>query len=186
MLSKAVKLCGKLRWWEYALYYPPVSWVYFPVRRICRKLSRSWAYARVGWSNYDFDSGYVFELLIFKLKRLRRALLDEGHTVHDKATVQSLKLVTRLLIRLRDDDYSYFYGRHNAKWNPAKLGMSFEPIPDSKLLNMVTFRDSLPEDQKQQEEIEVRQAFAADEAMRDRDARWCFNIMAKYYPYWWD
>lgn len=186
MLSKAVKMGDKLQWWEYVLYYPPVSWAYFPVRRIYRKLARSWAYARFGWSNYDFDSGYVFDLLVFKLERLQRAMLDDGHTVHDKATVQSLRLVTRLLKRLNDNGYSYFYDRHNAKWNPTKIGMSFEPIPNSKLLSMVTFRDALPEDQKQQEEEEVRQAFAADDAMRDRDARWCFNIMAKYYPHWWD
>lgn len=184
-VSKQVKFSDSA-WFVDILHRRPICWVYGPLRQFWRKLARSVAYARIGWNNYDFDSGYVLQLLLFKLERLQNYLLTQGHTVQDKTTLQSLRLAIKLLNRLTNDNYSYFYDRHNAKWNPTNIPMRFEKIENTELSEMVTFRHSLPAEVQAQESDELRAAFDADDALKTRDSRWCFNIIAKYYAHWWD
>ena len=150
-------------------------------------LKRSWAYAKFGWGNYDFDAAYALQLLSFKLKRLERVLKENANTVQDPKHMQALRLVIRLLDKLVEDDYRYFYETHNKKWfGVERPEIRFEKIDGSDLSTMLSARDDLPEDQQENESAEVRQAFAADDAIKARDKRWAFSILAKYYEYWWD
>jgi len=185
LISKPVKFKDP-GWAAAILHRPPISWVYWPLRQFYKKTARSFAYAKIGWDNYDFDAGYMLTLLLFKLKRLQDFLLYKGNAVQDKDTLQSLRLAIRLLKRLTNDRYSYFYDRHNAKWNPTGIKMTFKELPDSDLLEMVSYRHQLPAEEQEREGAELRQAFELDDAMRERDARWCFSILAKYYRHWWD
>jgi hypothetical protein len=188
VMSKPVNLDETQEsWFEKFLHNTPViSTVYWRLRQFYRKVARSWAFARLGWNNYDFDSAYALDVLAFKLARVQQHLLHEGHTVQDETTQKSLRLVIRLLQRLRADKYSYFYDRHNKKWNPTGIEMTFEELPDSELLEMVTYRHQLPAEEQEREGAELRRAFELDDAMQERDARWCFSILAKYYRHWWD
>lgn len=166
---------------------------YTGTERICQKLRvlserlrRCWAYARFAWNNYDFDSAYALELLRFKLLRVQHAIAT-GFSRQDKESAQSLKLAIRLLKRLTDDNYSYFYEQHNLKWHGEKHpGVTFEKEDKSGLSTMVTARDKLPEDQQETANDELRAAFDADDKMKARDRRWLFSILDKYYEYWWD
>lgn len=187
-ISKPVNLeeRSRSRFEEFLLDTPIISTVYWRLRQFYRKVARSWAFAKLGWNNYDFDSAYALDVLAFKLARIQHQLMNEGHTVQDETTQKSLRLVIRLLQRLRADKYSYFYDRHNKKWNPTGIETTFEKLPDSELLEMVSYRHHLPADQQEREGAELRRAFELDDAMQARDAKWCFNIMAKYYRHWWD
>lgn len=159
--------------------------VYSKIYNFFCRLKRSWAYAKFGWSNYDFDGAYALAALNFKLKRVQR-VLTSSHLVQDKTTLQSLRLVIRLLDRLVEDDYSYFLDRHNIKWHATKYPeCGFEDTEDG-LCRMVFPGENLPIDQQEQEREEHVAAWDADETARNRDKRWAFSILEKYYSHWWD
>lgn len=161
--------------------------VYGKIYNFCCRLKRSCEYAKFGWHNYDFDAGYALQVLSFKLKRLQR-VLTTGHLVQDKETLKSLQLTIRLLDKLIADDYRYFTGRHNLKWHGTEHpDVDFEDVDDGQGYSRMVFAsDKLPAEQQPQEREERYAALVADEALKARDKRWAFSIIAKYYEYWWD
>lgn len=162
------------------LEYLREKWTIFSQR-----VARSWAYARFGWNNYDFDSSYALELLRFKLLRLQRAL-SVGYSRQEKESTQSLRLAIRLLKRLTDDNYRYFYEQHNLKWHGEKHPeFSFEKT-SAGFSRMVSPREQLPEDQQEKASADLSAAFDADDKIKARDRRWLFSILDKYYEQWWD
>lgn len=173
--------------WCKIWYWIEATRVYSACYNFCSRLRRSLAYARFGWSNYDFDSSYALKLLSFKLKRLQH-VLTTGHLIQDKETTQSLRLTIRLLDKLHADDYSYFINRHNVKWYGTRYPeCGFEDLNDgSDCSRMVFPSEHLPEDKQEKERAEHIAAWDADDALKTRDRRWAFSIIAKYYPYWWD
>ncbi|NDD52330.1 hypothetical protein EBZ39_00360 [bacterium] len=168
----------------YAIEHTKIGW-WVTVR--LEWLRRSWAYAKFGWCNYDFDAAYALALLSFKLKRVERVLKEDAHTVQEPKHMQALRLVIRLLDKLVEDDYRYFYETHNKKWfGCERPEIRFEQIEGSDLSQMLSASDDLPADQQEQASEEARAAFDADDAIKARDKRWAFSILAKYYEYWWD
>lgn len=170
-----------LDWWE-------STWLGYRLYVLRERVSRSWAFAVYAWENYDFDAAYALQLLSFKLKRVQHVLLTKAHTVQEPKHLQALKLTIRLIDKLSADEYQYSYVRHNKKWfGVAHPPFSFEkcddPVGGSRLISA---RDHLPEEQRQQENAEAVAAFAADDAAKARDKRWAFEIFAKYYENWWD
>jgi len=161
--------------------------IYSKCYAFCSKLRRSWAYARFGWDNYDFDGAYALRALSFKLKRLQRLLLD-GHVIQDEASLKSLRLAIRLLDRLVEDDYNYFLHCHNLKWYDTEYPPhGFEKVNDGRGCSRMVFpSESLPENKQAQEHEEHVAAWAADEKLKNRDKRWVFSIIEKYYEHWWD
>lgn len=168
-------------------YWIEATRVYSVVYGFVCQLRRSWAYAKFGWGNYDFDGSFALDLLSFKLKRLQRVLVS-GHLEQDKTTLQSLRLAIRLLDKLSKDRYDYFIDRHNLKWyNTKSPEFGFEDTADdADCCRMVFPSEALPEDQQAQENDEHRAAWHNDEALKARDKRWAFSIIEKYYEHWWD
>src|SRR5208282_968600 len=58
-------------------------------RRTKERIGRSYSYARFGWLNYDFDMACAWDLLEFKLKRLRVALKN-GHAIQEPEDMRAL------------------------------------------------------------------------------------------------
>ena len=67
--------------------------VYYPLEsfytRTKERIFRSYDYARFGWLNYDFDMSCAWDLLEFKLKRLRKCL-QNGHAIQEPADMAAL------------------------------------------------------------------------------------------------
>lgn len=167
-------------WWE-------GTWLGWRLVILSERLRRSWAYARFGWSNYDFDAGYALALLSFKLKRVQDTLINRSGTVQDPKELQALRLVIRLLDRLVEDNYSYFYERHNQKWyGKPHPEIEFEKIEGFAGSRMISGFDRLPPDQQELAGDEIRVAFATDDAIKSRDKRWAFSILSQHYESWWD
>ena len=65
---------------------------------------RMWAYTPVLWRDRDWDFVFIYRLLAFKLKRVERALVN-GCAIHEKESLQSLRLCIVLADRLSSYDY---------------------------------------------------------------------------------
>lgn len=156
---------------------------FWPIVRIYRKIARSFAFAKLGWNNYDWDHAYLLEVMIFKMKRLQHGCFVDGHHIPEKLPQQSLKLCIKLGEKLLKDDYFYFSGLHNQKWGELEF---IEKTDETgrKYTGMARTR-VLPE-QEEQERAEAMEAYRKDDSIKARDVRWFYGIMGKYQESWWD
>lgn len=154
------------------------------IRGFLKNLKRAWDFAVIGWSNYDFDYGYLFKLMHFKLKRMENAILN-GHAEPDKKTNQSIRICIKLLNKLAFKDYQHFTELHYTKWGQPEFIFS---ETDSRLLSQfeIKHKNIITEQDKEQERQEFLEAYKKDEEQERRDVRLLFSIMEKYHKRWWD
>lgn len=162
------------------------------------RLARSIAFFKLGWLNYDFDSHYIHELILFKLKRLYHCFVKYGHHSTDcpnyKPKMKSLSLVIKLLERYcSDNSYDYYskpIDRHDKKW--GKLNSKSIPYQQDedgyiRSYSYITYRDNvLTSEDKEQEKKEFLEAYHRTEERQERDVRLALSIIAKYHRHWWD
>lgn len=177
MNIKPVNLDIKTTWKDRLIEF------FWPVVRIWRKLSRSFAFARLGWNNYDWDHAYLLQLMIFKMKRMQKACFEEGHHIPEKLPQQSLKLCIKLGEKLLKDDYFYHSGLHNAKWGELEF---IEKTDETGRKYTGMGRPRVLPEQEEQERAEAMEAYRKDDSVKARDTRWFYGIMAKYQESWWD
>jgi hypothetical protein len=177
----------KATWWRRICNLP----VMHSIVKFCRKLHRAGAYAKFGWSTHEWDHHEFIRLLNFKCKRMLTEFTENNFgTDPSGLREKSLKVCLRILKRLLSEDelhssYMAAYNAHTRKYGLAET--EFIPCEDNpNLSTMETTWSAVPEDQQEEAHDSLRAAFAADAAIRDRDAKWLFNIINKYYTYWWD
>lgn len=89
------------------------------------KVSRSLAFARLGWENFDFDKAYLFEVMVFKLERMHKCM-QNGHVVQSESTMTSLREAIEICKRAENGHYeSVYFDKHDKKW--GELRMDTEP-----------------------------------------------------------
>lgn len=177
MNIKSVNLEIKTTWKDRLIQF------FWPVVRIWRKLSRSFAFARLGWNNYDWDHAYLLQLMIFKMKRMQKACFEEGHHIPEKLPQQSLRLCIKLGEKLLKDDYFYHSGLHNVKWGELEF---VEKTDETGRKYTGMGRSGVTPEQEEQERAEAMEAYRKDDSVKARDTRWFYGIMAKYQESWWD
>lgn len=157
------------------------------LKKFWQRLRRSWDYAKFGWSNYEFDYSYLLATIRFKLERMQ-AFLNGPHTIahHDRKTIQSLRLATRLVKKLESDDYSFFLDQHRARWQHVKTSVDVEPNEAERKAGIGLITKFIDTPKTAEERKEFSRAVEEDEKIRNRDARWCFEIIAKHHTSWWD
>lgn len=153
------------------------------MKQFLKNLKRAWDYAVIGWSNYDWDSGYLYEFMLFKLKRMQVELIN-GVAIHDKTTLQSLRICIKLLERITKESYDYNLDKHDAKWGSAEF--KAEPNPNSDWHRVVITRKNVTEETMEQERLEFLEACNKDYKSEQRDMRLLHDIMKKYSKTWWD
>lgn len=145
-----------------------------------------------GRENYDFDGAYLIALIVFKLKRIQRCLINDSVCSHEPKTLQALRIAIRLGDRLSGEHYDRAMNRHNKKWGEPET--TFEPAGEFEggkfaghgVSIMVTNRRNVTPATTEQERQEFMAAIDADEATQARDARWFFAVINQHYPMWWD
>ena len=188
------------KWWEEVLISFEDHWLFKPFRavrnwqyRTRKQVQRMWAFAMFGRENYDFDGAYLIALIVFKLKRIQRCLVNDAMCDHEPKTLQALRIAIRLGDRLSDEHYDRAMNRHNKKWGEPET--TFEPASSPRFGGqhaglsgsiMVTNRQNVTPATTEQERQEFMAAIDADEATQTRDARWFFAIINQQYPMWWD
>lgn len=154
------------------------------MRRLWQKIKRAYDYAVFGWSNYDWDYGYMYELLQFKLERMEAALKG-GVAIQSKESMKSLRVCIKLLKRINRDSYNYNTELHYKKWGEPKISFLSEIGSDYSKFVVEHENVKTPED-KVQEHAEIKEAIRKDVAQENRDKRLLFRIMEKYSNLWWD
>jgi len=171
----------------YKIYYPVIRSFYDYKDRIQRSL----AYAKFGWSNYDFDASYLYDLLAFKMQRLYDCL-ENGYVVQQKEDMEALKEAIQICKRLYKDDYKDKYLKiHDTKWGTPKR--EFTPNYDSKgqviSYSLKIYRKNTrgaSEKIKKQERKELVECFKKGEADRKNDINRLAYLLKKYDHTWWD
>lgn len=158
------------------------------VRHYYRKATRALAFAKIGFNSYDFDSYYIVELEVFKLKRMLYLFENHGHHSEScenyKPKMKSIRLAIKLGERYMNRDYFRFYDIHNKKWGKTEMG--FEPIEGSTHFLMITLKNGSKYERSEQETKELLESSYADDREKDRDRRNFYRIIEKYGRLWWD
>jgi hypothetical protein len=118
------------------------------------QVKRMYAYALHGKYSYDFDAHSIYSLVQFKLKRVRRELID-GHAIHTDDEIQALDRAIRLCGRLHRDKYdSVYYRQHEKKW--GKLQSKTNPIVrnDIQYYEWISWRPNANTEEEKQQELE--------------------------------
>lgn len=181
--------------WETIVYdklwylFKPFFFIIDEYHKYSERIKRSWAYAKFGWKNYDFDSAYAFDLLLFKLKRIRKACIDEGIHVVEKKERQSLDLCIKLLERILNRDYGETFRKaHDEKW--GEIQMRFEPCTIGNKhagSRIITNRPNVVTEADEKQELkEHKFVWEMEEKLEQQDVRKFFAIYEKYYKLWWD
>lgn len=169
--------------------------LYYPVERFYRvtkeRTSRSYAYARFGWRNYDFDMACAWDLFEFKLKRLYRCL-QNGHAIQEsedmKALLELIKIVRRLSRGRYEDKY---YKLHDKRWGKIES----ETIPNYDENGKITTytwnswrtkTKDASDKVKKQERKETKAIWKNAEKDRVRDVKRMGELIVKHGLRFWD
>ncbi len=157
------------------------------VWQFLRKIKRSWEYAKLGWSNYDFDYVYLFELLRFKLDRMEKFLTGPNAIAdHSTTTLRSLKLAVRLAKKIETDSYDFFSVKSSERWKHVKTFEDTEPTEEERRAGIALISKPCTTQDAMNAHNDFIRAAEADESIRKRDLRWFFSILEKYHGHWWD
>lgn len=130
------------------------------------RISRSTKYAIFGWTNYDFDFEYTWDLLEFKLKRIRETLKDCGISeTHMEALDETIKLCGRL----KRDSYDAVCTRNY-----------FKKYPGYFKNNRVSSKST----KKSREEFE--KCCKKSIELKNKDLQKLFENIKTSSVYWWD
>lgn len=159
--------------------------------RYSERIARSAAFARHGWLSYDFDAGYLYSVMEFKLRRVHKALLA-GHAIQDKTSMDALKESIKICKRLFDDQYEEKYHRaHDKKYGSLKLKHTPEINKEtgkptgSTFINTYRSKKLTPAQQKQ-ERRSFNGIYQTAEIDRQKDLDSLNQILKKHSKSWWD
>lgn len=191
-------------------YKPEMGWIFWIKEhtiwkieslwnRYTERIARSYAFAKIGWLNYDFDAHTVWELLEFKLKRIHPVLVN-GHAVQKDEDMNALLEAIEICKRLKDEDYDdKYYAIHDAKWGELETNLdrrdsnSDEDVAsrdeDGKPLSFFWRswrKNANTEELKEQEREETRAIYENSHKDYIADLDRLNEIFKKHFKTWWD
>lgn len=163
--------------------------LYYDIRARIEWTRRAFAYAKLGYKNYDFDALTIEHYLLFKLKRVQDCLINGSCDLTVEMgpkKMKAIKLAIKLLERLTGSyEFHRFIDLHEAKW--GELHTWFEPSEDGR---GSYWRSSRPKANTpeliEQERQEFLEAARADDREEEKYRKLLYAIIAKYIRYWWD
>ena len=146
-------------------------------RRTYERISRSIAFAKFGYLNHDFDHSYLFQLMSFKMKRIKICLengLAEQQEEDLKALDEAISICDRLANGNYDDKY---YSVLDIKWGESEF--SFDDGFKCTRKNRVTKEDHI------QYNKEIREAMDKAEEDTQADFDRLAIILKNHSRAWW-
>lgn len=172
-------------------------WTIYPIEsffnRYSERIKRSWAFARLGWLNYDFDAHTIWKILEFKLKRVLNVLENYAHLEQQGEDLLALKEAIAICGRLHNEDYDdQYYLAHDAKWGDMppwdSKPSTFDENGKVKTYEMIFHdRPRVKNDQDRElERTEFREIY--DKAEKDRlsDIDKLALLLKNHLQSWWD
>jgi hypothetical protein len=171
-----------------------LSRTYRPVENFIRwnwkRIRRAFDYAVFSWSNWDFDSKCVYDLMAWKYRRLYKTM-KHGHVVQTAENMASLKEAIDICQRLADERYGdKYYKIHNKKWGPLKMRLKPMDDKDGKKKGYSTSifsrKNAKTEKQKTQESKELRKVYDLAEEDRVKDLKRLCELLIDDESSWWE
>ena len=167
------------------VYYPVIQ----PFRTFSERFKRSLAYAKFGWMHFDFDHAYIWDLMAFKLRRIRSVLVD-GHLHQDQEDVKALSEAIQICDRLHEQKYEdKYYREHDKKWGKLRHRDIPERDENGKIKHyrwdMYRTKVKTPS-QKKKERIEFLKCSELAELDRRADLDRLNVILKEHEQKWWD
>lgn len=144
--------------------------------RAWRRVKHVLAFARFAWTDWDYDSLYLFKLIHFKLKRMEKNFQTGSRDIDDDDnSLKSIRVSIKLLEGVLNQDRSLC--RFLNQYGDSTLDFS----ADNR------FKEIPPPGIELEQYIEFRQKAMNEDIRREkRNSRLLFRIMEKYYMTWWD
>lgn len=161
-------------------FYPVESFYHTYTERI----KRSYAFAKMGWLNYDFDSAFLYEVMIFKMKRIHKTLKN-GHAIQEKENMDALKEAIKICERLYNGRYEdkYYkeidkkFGKIKSECIPSENGLTEWKMSRTKVKT---------KKQREKEREALRQLIINSDKDRRADIDRLAEILKNHEPSWWD
>jgi hypothetical protein len=191
--SKEIKkgyFCKPADGWWFWIKEHTVYWLEDRYHRYTERIGRSWAFARIGWLNYDFDFSTTWDLLAFKMKRIHKTL-EEGHCVQEKEDMGALLEAIAICERLSLDQYKLkYHEEHDKKWGELETNLDEVASRDEKghplSYRWKSWRKGVKPENEEQERQEFRQCWEKGENDRLADLDRLNVILKTYSMRWWD
>jgi hypothetical protein len=160
--------------------------LYYNIISFLEKIKRSYAYAKLGFNNYDFDALSIETYLLFKLKRVEYCLINGSCDLtveNGPKKMKALKLCIKLLERL-NGNYNRFMTMHDKKW--GELHTWFEPSVNGLTYWKCSRPNANTPEFTEKERKEFLEAANADYRQEIRDRKIVYKLINKYIRDWWD
>jgi hypothetical protein len=173
---------------KYWTIYPIESWYH----RYKERISRSWAFAKMAWLNYDFDAHTIWEILEFKLKRVLNVLENFAHLEQQDEDLLALKEAIAICGRLHADDYDMIrHAEHDKKWGELPDWTTKPSTFDAKgkvLTHEIIMgeRPLVTPENKEQERKEFRESWEKAAEDRKADIDRLALLLKNHLQSWWD
>ena len=127
--------------------------IFDKIEHILIKLNRSLSYAKFGYNNEDYDFNFFYDMMLFKLKRIKKSL-EEGSSVFQEEEKEALNKLIKVCDRLYKENYDEeYYNKYEKKWGeshitsiPASFDKEGKPLTytmDIKYDNVHTEEDDI-------------------------------------------
>ena len=155
------------------------------VRRHIKNTKRALEYAYFAYNNHDWDHAYIYDLLAYKLKRVKKELAN-GCAIHEKEILEALDEAVLICRRISDDNYEEKYFEvHNKKWGDVKI--EFVPAKRPGFTQLKTSRSGVAnKKQQKQERKEANAIYKQAEKDIQKDFDRLGFILKNYSRRWWD
>jgi len=156
--------------------------LHWRIRFVLRKIKHFWQWAPIVWNDEDWDASYLFEIMRFKIAKLRVDIVKADRHLSVERNVKQMKIAEELLAR---HAFNEFY--HENRFNNDHQGLctcvetSFEDcwVP-SEMVGYSQWKNPFCSWCQNRTIIKKRQA-KEDE---DFDVLW--EIMRKHSRRWWN
>lgn len=175
------KLIGKIK----MLYYR----IYDFFRKYYDRIIDFYQWGKFGMTNFDWDHSFALSLMVFKLKRVKKALIN-GHAIQEKEDMDALDEVIAIYERLANGNYEDTHlAFHDEKWGEIQLDT--RPVKDEngKITHYqwISWRVRASTKEKRElERVEYRECHDRGETDRLADHDRLNELLKKYSNRWWD
>lgn len=157
------------------------------IRRFFRKIKDIFEWIPVIWKDEEWDDSYIYDILLYKIKRVRRHHEKRMFFVGVEKEIQNMKDCEYILQRLVDDDYSFNYwdDRLNKKYGESEV--SFDKVDGSKYYTLNIDRPRVMTDQDKKDEFKmIRRRMDLEKYLKDQDKYFLYKSMKRHWDSWWD
>ena len=158
-----------------------------PFRNTYHFIIKLFQYAKLLWSDRDFDFVHILILLQDKLKRTREHIVEHDIIKSSKIIGKQINYSEFLIQRILDDDYcKELQTAHNVKW--GDITQYFDPKEEGTnyyRYHVVRANATTPE-LEEQERAEQMAVYNAQHMAKEKDLDRLFKHIRKYLQGWWD